>query len=252
MKINHIALATALCCGAAHGQSVNIDFENTAGAPSSDYAAAGLAGVWNALTPTAGVPDGVVNVLGNPVAATVTLNIAQPFAFDDAGTAGNDERLLDDGVGFMGDVLFTVAFDGLMPGTYELFTYGWTPGLPGDSTLVLIDEELLDGLIAGGPWPGKLAEGVTHVVHDVDVIDGTLTVGIVGGYWGASGFLNGMQLVRHTPADLDHDGVVTITDFLALLAAWGICPAGQSCPADLDGTGSVGIGDFLMLLADWG
>ena len=41
-------------------------------------------------------------------------------------------------------------FDGLTPGTYELFTYGWTPGLPGDSTLVLINEELLDGLIAGG------------------------------------------------------------------------------------------------------
>ncbi len=56
------------------------------------------------------------------------------------------------------------------------------------------------------------------------------------------------------PGDLDGDGVVGITDFLALLAAWGSCPAPcpPSCPADLDGDCTVGITDFLTLLANWG
>jgi DNA-binding beta-propeller fold protein YncE len=57
------------------------------------------------------------------------------------------------------------------------------------------------------------------------------------------------------PGDLDGDGAVGITDFLALLASWGPCP--QPCPppgacaADLDGDCQVGIVDFLMLLQNW-
>ncbi len=54
-------------------------------------------------------------------------------------------------------------------------------------------------------------------------------------------------------ADLDMDGMVGITDFLMLLAAWGPCPDPPlECPADLDGSGDVGIDDFLALLAAWG
>ncbi len=49
--------------------------------------------------------------------------------------------------------------------------------------------------------------------------------------------------------DLDGDGTVGITDFLALLASWGPCPA--QCAADLDGDGIVGIQDFLTLLSSW-
>ena len=50
------------------------------------------------------------------------------------------------------------------------------------------------------------------------------------------------------PWDLDGGGV-GITDFLALLAAWGLNPGH---PADFDGDGVVGILDFLALLANWG
>ena len=49
------------------------------------------------------------------------------------------------------------------------------------------------------------------------------------------------------PQDLDGDGIVGITDFLELLAFWGV----QDVPADFDG-GGVGITDFLALLAAWG
>ncbi len=53
--------------------------------------------------------------------------------------------------------------------------------------------------------------------------------------------------------DVDGDGTVGILDFLALLAAWGPCPAPPAaCPADVDGDGSAGIVDLLGLLGNWG
>jgi YVTN family beta-propeller protein len=55
------------------------------------------------------------------------------------------------------------------------------------------------------------------------------------------------------PGDLDGDGVVGVSDFLLLLAAWGPCPGPcpPSCDADLDGDCTVGVNDFLILLANW-
>ncbi|MHC4217478.1 MAG: hypothetical protein ACYSU7_03390 [Planctomycetota bacterium] len=49
--------------------------------------------------------------------------------------------------------------------------------------------------------------------------------------------------------DLDCDGVVGVTDFLILLANWGL-PEPEA--GDLNGDGVVGILDFLLLLASWG
>ncbi len=61
---------------------------------------------------------------------------------------------------------------------------------------------------------------------------------------------NGMiDLCECAAADLDGSGDVGITDFLALLAAWGTDPGG---PPDLNGDGDVGIADLLALLAQWG
>jgi hypothetical protein len=64
------------------------------------------------------------------------------------------------------------------------------------------------------------------------------------------------EQVETTPCsgDIDGDGSVGVTDFLAILAAWGPCPdpCPPSCPADLDGDCEVGVTDFLALLAVWG
>ncbi len=51
---------------------------------------------------------------------------------------------------------------------------------------------------------------------------------------------------------LDGDGLVGITDFLALLAVWEFCPPPIGCLTDLDCDGTVRITDLLTLLANWG
>ncbi|MHC4219278.1 MAG: C25 family cysteine peptidase, partial [Planctomycetota bacterium] len=50
------------------------------------------------------------------------------------------------------------------------------------------------------------------------------------------------------PADVNGDGVVSVNDVLALLAAWGQ----SGVPEDVDGDGVVGVTDFLEILANWG
>ncbi len=55
------------------------------------------------------------------------------------------------------------------------------------------------------------------------------------------------------PGDVDGDGIVGITDFLAVLGNWGSCPqpCPPSCPADQDDDCEVGINDFLIVLGNW-
>ena len=46
---------------------------------------------------------------------------------------------------------------------------------------------------------------------------------------------------------------VMIPEILLLIAAWGPCAGGgEPCPADLDCDGGVSVTDFLVLLARWG
>ncbi len=51
-----------------------------------------------------------------------------------------------------------------------------------------------------------------------------------------------------TPADINGDGVVDVSDLLLLLSAWG-----ESCTmADLNDDGNVNVSDLLLLLSNWG
>ena len=52
------------------------------------------------------------------------------------------------------------------------------------------------------------------------------------------------------PADTNCSGRVNVTDLLALLAAWGPCPA--PCDADINSDGEVNVTDLLAILAGWG
>jgi len=51
-----------------------------------------------------------------------------------------------------------------------------------------------------------------------------------------------------TPGDANGDGIVNVLDLLAVLAAWGPCPA---CPADVTGDGVVNVLDLLDVLGHW-
>ena len=62
-----------------------------------------------------------------------------------------------------------------------------------------------------------------------------------------TGFTDGPSL--ECIGDIDEDGEVGVTDFLAMLGAWGFNPGH---PADIDFDDWVGVTDFLALLARWG
>ena len=51
------------------------------------------------------------------------------------------------------------------------------------------------------------------------------------------------------PSDLNSDGVVNITDLLALVDHWGVC---GSCSADINNDGIVNVNDLLSLVEAWG
>jgi hypothetical protein len=60
-----------------------------------------------------------------------------------------------------------------------------------------------------------------------------------------------------TPGDVNDDGVVNVVDLLAVIGAWGRCPAPPTfCPADLAsppiGDGNVNVSDLLAVIAGWG
>ena len=116
---------------------------------------------------------------------------------------------------------------------------------------------------AAGPWL-ELAydlpagSGANGSIHSYDwtvplVIDDTMWVRVRmdnagADYYDAS---NAPFSIVTVPGDIDEDGVVGITDLLALLAAWGPCGDCDNCPADLNGGCSVSVTDLLLLLANW-
>lgn len=50
--------------------------------------------------------------------------------------------------------------------------------------------------------------------------------------------------------DVNGDGIVDVSDLLAVIGAWG--PCGPPCPADLNGDGAVNVSDLLTVIGNWG
>lgn len=51
------------------------------------------------------------------------------------------------------------------------------------------------------------------------------------------------------PGDVNGDGIVNVTDLLAVMDTWGPC---EGCPADLNGDGIVDVVDLLEVVGNWG
>jgi choice-of-anchor B domain-containing protein len=55
------------------------------------------------------------------------------------------------------------------------------------------------------------------------------------------------------PGDINGDGFVNVIDLLAVINAWGPCPAPPAaCPADVTNDGFVNVSDLLFVISNWG
>jgi len=191
------ALAAAFTVLAAPGraQAINVDCVLGMGSPSNAYgAAAGQSGTWNAVQSQV-ARAALVDV--NGAATVVTLGGLDnhfELGFDNPGTSGDDELLMDDFLDGDG----TYVFAGLADGDYEVYTYAWAPDQAAFVSRVSVAGSPDPDQDVGGPWPDGHALGVTYARHQVTVSGGSDVFVTVTGTVGFSS-TNGFQIVPATP-----------------------------------------------------
>jgi len=162
--------------GTASAQSINIDLSTTFGTPSNTFAAAGLAGTWNPIQIATG-PFPLVDLAGAMTAATIsrTAGVGYDFSYNNAGTFGDDEALMDDGQDPSSDSTWTIA--NLAAGNYTVYTYAWAP-----DSATYVSNVVVNGGTAtpvGGAWPSGYVAGITHSVDNVAIAaGGSITIRI--------------------------------------------------------------------------
>ena len=243
------------------GQSFNIDFGLPEAGPPPTYGGAGQVGTWNSIegehTPfnDPEIIYELVDLQGHPTGVTLhQFGGLDLIAADDPSIKGNDAILLNDALVTHSANLESCLFiNGLESGTYEVLTYAWMPNHP--ETLSRVRHDFTKGTVdVGGAWSGAHVEGITYARHIVEVAGsfmGSHSGNIPGGNLKIGAALNGIQLRKldSCPWDLDENDLVSASDLLALLGAWGPNPGH---PADFDSNGSVGASDLLVMLANWG
>jgi hypothetical protein len=62
-----------------------------------------------------------------------------------------------------------------------------------------------------------------------------------------------VSIALSLPGDVNGDGSVDVDDLIAVILAWGACPAPPiECPADLNNSGSVDVDDLIAVILNWG
>jgi len=205
-------LAAGVSAAPASGQSLNIDIAPPGAGPPHTYAAAGEAGVWNAI-PAAHVTTthDLVGLDGVPTAVDLQqIGGLDLVTVDDPGTTGADGLLMDDYLVTFTEELETCIFlKEMIPGEYEVLIYAWMPAQPAVLSDTSVDQEPGEPHYSvGGAWPGGHGELITYSRHTLTVgADGNLYLhsGIVPGENPANGAaLNGLQ-VRNL-AEIFKDG----------------------------------------------
>lgn len=152
-KVLVFGLATSLSA-VAGAQSMNIDFNwNGIGTvPTSSYAAAGVAGVWNNANVSTNtiVNFALVDLSGSGTSAL--LNVASFGGnWTNTGTwTGNDSSLMEDLIG-SGAGPIPIQFSGLLNGNYDVILYGMNAS--GNSTSSFTINSVTQN--TGGAWSGS-------------------------------------------------------------------------------------------------
>jgi T5SS/PEP-CTERM-associated repeat protein len=155
-------------------------------------------------------------------------------------------------------ILYTGNFTQQAAGTLEIEIGGMTAGSQYDRLWVTGDVTLdgaLDVTLLSGfrPQPGDQFEIIRA------------TGGTVTGTFSSTNLPPGMQVVYQPsavivevpgplcPADINNSGAVDVDDLIAVILAWGGCPAPPApCPADVNGSGSVDVDDLIAVILAWG
>ena len=179
------------------GQNINVDMSERAGTPDPSFAGAGYAGVWNVSNGGCAwdEPVSLVDIDNSAILATISYPESWACTYDadysSPGPAtGNDEALLEDGFA-LGDIPEQVVFENLINGPYRVICYG----------IYTFDSSNVTGFSingnsqgCGGEYSGAYEEGITHVIFDVVVDDGSLVIQWNAGTPWGSGFVSGVQL----------------------------------------------------------
>jgi hypothetical protein len=258
-RIGLLGLTTIAFSAVGTSQGINLDFDRAIGgipSPASTYAAAGTAGVWNAVTiPATGTA--LVDKSGAPTGVTVTVDTALSFDlwFDNVNTTGDDANLMEDLIyGGLGGVFYPITFTGIAPGNYEVYTYAMAPD---NKTGFLTDVDVvgsLDGVQAvGGTLFTGHAQGATYAKHSVTVTSGTIVVNVAINTSFIS--VNGIQI--EAGGSGGGNSGASDCDCIAGGPCFTVSGAGHGCPnsnasglgAKLTGSGSAAIASDTFSLA---
>lgn len=119
-----------------------------------------------------------------------------------------------------------------LAGSYQQVPWFWSPeaGLRALEDLVVNRDELAISVASGINGSGQIA------------VSGT-----------APATLENKAAVLEPVAatDINADGLINVSDLLAVIAAWGDCGVGGPCDADVDSSGAVDVLDLLAVIAAW-
>ena len=155
-------------------------------------------------------------------------------------------------------------FSQMQPGNYEVLIYARMPAQPDVLAKTKVDQEPgVPTQLVGGEWPGYHLPNVSYSKHVAIVASTGAQAGKLGLHSGVApggslaigAALNAVQIRKLMPGDATDDGIVDVDDLLAVINAWGDCPAPPgSCFEDiapLGGNGVINVDDLLAVINNW-
>ena len=230
----------------ALAQSLNIDVgSSNTSIPTAAYAGgAAQAGTWTRVSAAATSPVTLKDLAGvNTPATLLPSGGLGDFGFNNPGTSGDDQNLLDDAMDInappLSNGIAGWTFSGLASGNYVVYTYAWAPDDVTFRTSVSVQNAAEGPQLVGGTWAGSHAQGLTYALHHVTVSSGTIQVDVNSAV--GLGCVNGFQLIKVA-------GGGPITSFCAGDGSSTLCPcanlgaAGRGCENSASTGGALLVG----------